>query len=150
MSGTQTATAHREEGWCESWPCFCSITAVGSRKPSTALGRCMCFNRNAKWCGKKGREPSSLLQLIVSSLRGWEDDSGVAKARPHRLWRGTKGRWVLWAGRDVAGQPQRVLVRHIGEQRWRGGGIALQIASSQQLDKYSYFGFDFRRVSSSP
>lgn len=134
MPGTQTATAHKEEGWCESRPCFCSITAAHSRKPSTALGRCVCFNRNAKWCGKQEREPSSWLQLIISSPGGWEDDSGVVKARPHWLWRGDEGRWVVWAGCDVAGQPQSTLVRHVGEKRWGAGGIALRIASSQQLD----------------
>lgn len=38
------------------------------------------------------------------------------------------------------------LVGGDGEQRWGSGGTALQIASSQQLDKYSYSGFDARRV----
>lgn len=61
------------------------------------------MKRNAEWCGKKEKEPSSWLQLITSSLGGWEDDSGVVKTGPHWLWRGTERRWVVWAGCDVLG-----------------------------------------------
>lgn len=74
----------------------------------------MCFNRNAKWCGKKAREPSSWLQLIISSLGGWEDDSGAVKTRPHWLWRGTEGRWVVWAACGVLG----TTLVCIGWARW--------------------------------
>lgn len=82
MSGTQTAPAHREEGRCESQAYFCVL-----QKGKQSSGGWGCFNGNAKWCGKKGREPSSWLQLIISSAGGWEDDSGVVKARGER-WRG--------------------------------------------------------------
>lgn len=107
MSGTQTAPAHREKGRCESQAYFCVL-----QKGKQSSGGWGCFNGNAKWCGKKGREPSSWLQLIISSAGGWEDDSGVVKARGERWRGGSVGRL------GGACESQNMLVWHIGEQRW--------------------------------
>lgn len=52
----------------------------------------------------------------------------------------------MWEGCNVVGQPQGMFVRHTEEQQWGSRVIALQIASSLQLDKCSYCGLDFRGV----